>query len=111
LARYLLRADPAAADTALAGIAGNSRAALDELRATLGLLGAEGRRRAGRPPRPAPTVEHLGRLLDSFTEAGMELTLATRGEPQSLSGPADLAFYRIVQVAAHRLRPRHGRCG
>jgi signal transduction histidine kinase len=27
----------------------------------------------------------------------MQLTLATRGEPQSLSGPADLAFYRIVQ--------------
>jgi signal transduction histidine kinase len=42
VAQYLLRTDPAAADTALAGIAANSRAALDELRATLGLLRAEG---------------------------------------------------------------------
>lgn len=37
VAQYLLGTDPHAAGTALAGIAANSRAALDELRATLGL--------------------------------------------------------------------------
>jgi signal transduction histidine kinase len=69
------------------------------LRATLGLLRAEGDTAPGDPRAPAPTIEHLGRLLDSFTDAGMQLTVAIHGEPGSLSGPADLAFYRIVQEA------------
>lgn len=99
VAQYLLRTDPHAADTALAGIAANTRAALDELRATLGLLRAEGDAAPGDPHAPAPTIEHLGLLLDSFTDAGMRLTVAVQGEPGSLSGPADLAFYRIVQEA------------
>jgi signal transduction histidine kinase len=99
VAQYLLRADPAAADTALAGIAANSRAALDELRATLGLLRAEGDAAPGDPRAPAPTIEHLGLLLDGFTDAGMRLTVAVHGEPGSLSGPAGLAFYRIAQEA------------
>lgn len=98
VAQYLLRTDPHAAATALAGIAANSRAALDELRATLGLLRAEGDA-PGDLRAPAPTIEHLGRLLDSFTDAGMRLTVAVQGESGSLSGPADLAFYRIVQEA------------
>jgi DNA-binding NarL/FixJ family response regulator len=99
VAQYLLRTDPQAADTALAGIAANSRAALDELRVTLGLLRAEGDTAPGDPRAPAPTIEHLGLLLDSFTDAGMRLTVAVHGDPGSLSGPADLAFYRIVQEA------------
>jgi signal transduction histidine kinase len=99
VAQYLLRTDPAAADTALAGIAANSRAALDELRATLGLLRAENGAAPGDPRAPVPTIEHLGRLLDSFTDAGLRLTVAVQGEPGALSGPADLAFYRIVQEA------------
>ncbi len=99
VAQYLLRTDPHAADTALAGIAANSRAALDELRATLGLLRAEGDAAPGDPHAPVPTIEHLGRLLDGFTDAGMRLTVAVQGAPGSLSGPADLAFYRIVQEA------------
>ena len=99
VAQYLLRTDPAAADTALAGIAANSRAALDELRATLGLLRAEGDTAPGDSRAPAPTTEHLGQLLDSFTDAGLRLTVTVHGEPGALSGPADLAFYRIVQEA------------
>ena len=99
VAQYLLRTDPRAADTALAGIAANSRAALDELRATLAVLRAEDGSAPGDPRAPAPTIEHLGLLLDSFTDAGMRLTVAIRGEPGSLSGPAGLAFYRIVQEA------------
>ena len=99
VAQYLLRTDPRAADAALAGIAANSRAALDELRATLGLLRAEGDAAPSDPRAPAPTTEQLGLLLDSFTDAGMRLTVAVHGEPGSLSGPADLAFYRIVQEA------------
>ena len=99
VAQYLLRTDPHAADTALAGIAANSRAALDELRATLGLLRAEDGAAPGDPRAPVPTIEHLGPLLDSFTDAGMRLAVSVHGERGLLSGPADLAFYRIVQEA------------
>ncbi|MGF7235440.1 MAG: sensor histidine kinase [Frankia sp.] len=99
VAQYLLRADPDAADTALAGIAANSRAALDELRATLGLLRAEGDNAPRDARAPLPTIEQLDRLLDSFTDAGMRLAVEVRGEPRPLSGPADLTFYRIVQEA------------
>jgi signal transduction histidine kinase len=99
VAQYLLRTDPQAAGTALAGIAANSRAALDELRATLGILRAEGEAAPGDFRAPVPTIEHLDRLLDGFTDAGMRLAIAVHGEPGSLSGPADLAFYRIVQEA------------
>jgi signal transduction histidine kinase len=99
VAQYLLRTNPAAADTALGGIAANSRAALDELRATLGILRAEGDAAPRDPRAPVPTIKHLGPLLDGFTDAGMRLTVAVQGEPGSLSGPADLAFYRIVQEA------------
>jgi signal transduction histidine kinase len=99
VAQYLLRTDPHAAEAALVGIAANSRAALDELRATLGLLRAEDGGAPGDSRAPAPTTEHLGLLLDGFTDAGMRLTVAVQGEPGSLSGPADLAFYRIAQEA------------
>jgi signal transduction histidine kinase len=99
VAQYLLRTDPDAADKALAGIATNSRAALDELRATLGLLRAEGDAPPDDRRAPAPTVEHLDRLLRGFTDLGMRLTLDVHGESRVLSGPADLAFYRTVQEA------------
>lgn len=99
VAQFLLRTDPHAAEAALAGIAANSRAALDEVRATLGLLRAEGGTAPGEPRVPVPTTEHLGLLLDKFTDAGLRLTVAVHGEPGTLSGPASLAFYWIVQEA------------
>ena len=71
MAQYLLRTDPQAAEAALSGIATNSRAALDELRATLGLLRAENGTAPDDSRAPVPTIEHLGPLLDSFTDAGM----------------------------------------
>lgn len=99
VAQYLLQRDPAAAATALAGITTNSKAALDELGATLGLLRAEGEPTPDGRRAPSPTIDQLGRLLDGFTGAGMKLTTTTRGDPGPLSGPAELAFYRIVQEA------------
>lgn len=99
VAQYLLQTDPDAADKALAGITANSRAALDELRATLGLLRAEGDAPPGDRRAPVPTVEHLDRLLRGFTDAGMRLTVDVHGQSRALNGPADLAFYRIVQEA------------
>jgi signal transduction histidine kinase len=96
VARYLLHTDPQAADKALAGIAENTKAALDELRATLGLLrdeSEEGTRA------PTPGSAELGSLVKSFTDAGMDLSMEVRGTPRPLSGPADVAMYRIAQEA------------
>ncbi|MEP7021724.1 MAG: histidine kinase, partial [Pseudonocardiales bacterium] len=99
VAQYLLQRDPAAASTALAGITANSKAALDELRATLGLLRAEGDPMPSSRRAPTPTLEQLDRLLEGFTAAGMRLHTFKHGIPGALSGPAELAFYRIVQEA------------
>jgi signal transduction histidine kinase len=99
VAEYLLPRDPAAAAAALNGITANSKAALDELRATLGLLRAEGDPDPGGTQAPAPTAGQLDRLLDVFTGAGLQLRVTTRGERGEMSGPAELAYYRIVQEA------------
>jgi signal transduction histidine kinase len=100
VAQYLLRTDPNAADKALTGIAANTRAALDELRATLGLLRAErGDAESDDGRAPAPSAEQLDTLVEGFTDAGMLLTVETRGAPRPLSGPADLARYRMAQEA------------
>jgi signal transduction histidine kinase len=100
VAQYLLSTDPAAAEEALAGIADNSRAALDELRATLGLLRSpddstvEADQRA-----PAPGAGQLAALAAGFTTAGMSVAVRSSGTPRPLAPAADLAIYRIAQEA------------
>ena len=96
VAQYLLHTDLDAADKALAGIAENTRAALDELRATLGLLRDESEEETRAP---TPGSAQLGSLMRSFSDAGMDLSVEVRGIPRLLSGPADVAMYRIAQEA------------
>ena len=100
VAQYLLETDPAAAMKALDGITTNSRAALDELRITLGLLrsGTEAEEQEDRLL-PTLTIEHLDGLLKTFIEAGMLLSVDVRGSPQELSTAAELALIRIIQEA------------
>jgi len=107
VAHHLLRTDPERAYRALAGITEASRAALDELRATVGLLRADDEPEA---LQPVPSSADLDRLLASFREAGLRLRLTRRGEPRPLTGRADVAAYRIVQEALtnvhkHATRP------
>ncbi|MEQ0558248.1 histidine kinase [Amycolatopsis sp. NEAU-NG30] len=97
VAHHLLDRQPAKAREALAGIKDTSRAALDELRATVGLL-----RQDDDPPesrRSVPGFAEVGSLVDSFRSAGYDVRLSTRGPARPLSGAADLAAYRIVQEA------------
>ena len=96
VAQYLLHTDLDAADKALAGIAENTRAALDELRATLGLLRDESEEETRAP---TPGSAQLGSLMRSFSDAGMDLSVEVRGIPRLLSGPADVAMYRIAEEA------------
>ncbi|MET7425655.1 histidine kinase [Dactylosporangium sp. NPDC005555] len=107
VAHHLLRTDPERAHQALAGIKDTSRAALDDLRATVGLLRTDDEPEA---LQPAPSFADLGALLASFRGAGLHVRLAQQGAARPLPGPADLAAYRIVQealtnAAKHGTRP------
>ena len=100
VAQYLLKSDPAAAEKALSGITENTRAALDELRATLGLLRAETDESTDQEARvPALGSAQLPSLVERFAEAGVAIQVAVTGTPQAMAGRAGLAFYRIAQEA------------
>ncbi|GIM96539.1 sensor histidine kinase [Paractinoplanes toevensis] len=95
VAHHLMPTHPEKAREALAGLRDTSRAALDELRATVGLLRQEGDPDFER--RPAPTLAGLDDLLDGFRTAGIDITVT--GPPPALDAATDLAAYRIIQEA------------
>lgn len=98
VAEYLLGTDPAAAGKALAGLAKHTRQALDELRATVGLLRDTAPGEAANRP-PLPTLAELPQLLESVRAAGSKVDLTVSGDPAPLAPGVDLAAYRVVQEA------------
>lgn len=71
--------------------------ALDELRATVGLLRQSGD--AAEPAEPAPGLSRLPTLLESFRRAGLEVSVHEEGTARPLPPGVDLTAYRIVQEA------------
>jgi signal transduction histidine kinase len=71
--------------------------ALDELRATVGLLRRPGD--APAPAEPAPGLSRLPTLLESFRRAGLEVSVHQEGRVRLLPPGVDLTAYRIVQEA------------
>jgi signal transduction histidine kinase len=71
--------------------------ALDELRATVGLLRQSGD--AAAPAEPAPGLSQLPALLESFRRAGLEVSVQQEGTARPLPPGLDLTAYRIVQEA------------
>ncbi|WP_327191030.1 sensor histidine kinase [Streptomyces xinghaiensis] len=71
--------------------------ALDELRATVGLLRQSGD--TSGPAEPAPGLSRLPELLASFRRAGLEVTAHQDGTARPLPPGVDLTAYRIVQEA------------
>ncbi|MFE0374688.1 sensor histidine kinase [Streptomyces inhibens] len=106
VAHHLMRTDPEHAYQALERIRDTSRGALDQLRATVGLL------RYGEDPaeprEPAPGLAGLDRLLDSFRHSGLDVTLERTGDPGELSPITDLTAYRIIQEALTNTRKHAG---
>ncbi|XVV10052.1 sensor histidine kinase [Actinoplanes sp. CA-131856] len=96
VAHHLMRSSPDKAYEALAGIQVTSRAALDELRATVGLL-----RRDDEPEsrQPAPSFERIDDLVGSFRTTGFAVTVERDGPVRRLTPTGDLAAYRILQEA------------
>ncbi len=71
--------------------------ALDELRATVGLLRQCGD--AAAPAEPAPGLSRLPTLLESFRRAGLEVSVHQEGTARPLPPGVDLTAFRIVQEA------------
>ncbi|WP_371480610.1 sensor histidine kinase [Kitasatospora sp. NBC_00315] len=97
VAHHLMRTDPEHAYQALERIRDTSRAALDELRATVGLLRSGGEQAA--PREPAPGLAGLDDLLEAFRHSGLPVVLDRSGEPVALPPITDLTAYRIIQEA------------
>lgn len=91
---HLFDRDPDQARRALVAVNQASKEALQELRATLGLL----RQGDGPEPRsPAPGLAQLEQIVASTTAAGVDVRVEVSGQPRDLPTGVDLAAYRIIQ--------------
>ncbi|WP_189247206.1 sensor histidine kinase [Streptosporangium pseudovulgare] len=104
-ARLSLRPDQITEREALHVVEETGRAAVEELRRTLGLLrtGAEDDGLA-----PQPTLAHLDDLAERMRAAGLDVRLSVEGEPSPLPVGLDLSAYRIVQAALDNALRRAG---
>jgi signal transduction histidine kinase len=97
VAALFFDSNPDKARESLGRLTGNTSDALDELRATVGLL-----RRSedpGIPLDPAPGLAGLPTLVESFRRAGLTVSVRQDGPAKPLSSGVDLTAYRIVQEA------------
>jgi signal transduction histidine kinase len=95
VAAHLLDQQPEQARSALLAIREQSKQALRELRATLGVLRQPGEPAA--PRQPAPGLHQLEALVDSMRQAGLPVEVQVEGAPAQLPSAVDLVAYRIVQ--------------
>jgi signal transduction histidine kinase len=95
LALDVLDDSPAQARSALGAIRSASRAAMTELKATVGMLRADD---DGTAPRsPPPGLDQLAQLFAMVRNAGLRVDVAMTGDPRPLPAALDRAAYRIVQ--------------
>ncbi|CAM5385055.1 two-component sensor histidine kinase [Streptomyces spiroverticillatus] len=105
VAAHVMDKRPDQAKEALAHVREASRSALNELRATVGLLRQSGDPSA--PTEPAPGLAVLDGLLDTFRHAGLPVALA-RTDDGELAASVDLAAYRIIQEALTNVQKHAG---
>ncbi|RCG32388.1 sensor histidine kinase [Sphaerisporangium album] len=98
VAAHVMDARPREAREALGHIRRAGRAALDELRTTVGLLRQPGAAE-DLPTEPAPGLDRLPDLINSFTAAGLEVDCRLEGTPRPLPSPVELTAFRVVQEA------------
>jgi signal transduction histidine kinase len=105
-ARHLAPTHPEQAMRLLDELSATTSSALLELRATVGVL-----RQTGDPDtdslEPAPGLDRLPELIATCETAGVEVTVATEGEPRPLSPGVDLTAFRIIQEALTNVT-KHG---
>lgn len=97
VAAHLFDARPDQARKSLDQLVETTTNALDDLRATVGLLRQSGDPAA--PAEPAPGLAQLPTLLESFGRAGLDVTVDQEGTTRPLPPGVDLTAYRIIQEA------------
>ncbi|MFF3456263.1 sensor histidine kinase [Streptomyces sp. NPDC002730] len=106
VAAHVMDRRPDQAKEALAHVREASRSALNELRATVGLLRQSGDPEA--PTEPAPGLDVLDELVITFRQAGLPVEVARADDGIRLPAAVDLAVYRIIQEALTNVRKHAG---
>ncbi|WFB09958.1 sensor histidine kinase [Streptomyces sp. LX-29] len=108
VASHVMDSRPDQAKEALAHVREASRSALDELRATVGLLRQHGDPAA--PTEPAPGLGVLDQLVDGFVRAGLpvDVAMVPADGPGALPKSVDLTAYRVVQEALTNVHKHAG---
>ncbi|SEF09779.1 PEP-CTERM protein-sorting domain-containing protein [Streptomyces sp. Ag109_O5-10] len=106
VAAHVMDKRPDQAKEALGHVREASRSALNELRATVGLLRQSGDPEA--PTEPAPGLHVLDELADTFRNAGLRVEVARADQGTTLPAAVDLAAYRIIQEALTNVQKHAG---
>ncbi|MFD2470001.1 sensor histidine kinase [Amycolatopsis silviterrae] len=97
VAAHLFDTRPDQSRTSLDELVKTTRQALDELRATVGLLRQPDDTAA--LSEPAPGLSQLPTLLSAFRRAGLAVSMHENGSARPLPPAADLTAYRVIQEA------------
>lgn len=106
VAAHVMDKRPDQAKEALAHVREASRSALNELRATVGLLRQSGDPEA--PTEPAPGLDVLDELVTTFRQAGLPVEVARADDGIRPPAAVDLAAYRIIQEALTNVQKHAG---
>jgi signal transduction histidine kinase len=106
VAAHVMDKRPDQAKEALAHVREASRSALNELRATVGLLRQSGDPEA--PTEPAPGLARLDELVGTFRNAGLRVEVARADHGTALPAAVDLAAYRVIQEALTNVQKHAG---
>ncbi|WP_327356662.1 sensor histidine kinase [Streptomyces sp. NBC_01304] len=106
VASHVMDKRPDQAKEALAHVREASRSALNELRATVGLLRQSGDPEA--PTEPAPGLARLADLVDTFRHAGLPVEVVRADDGMTLPAAVDLAAYRVIQEALTNVQKHAG---
>jgi signal transduction histidine kinase len=106
VAAHVMDKRPDQAKEALAHVREASRSALNELRATVGLLRQSGDPEA--PTEPAPGLDRLDELVGTFRSAGLQVEVARADHGTNLPAAVGLAAYRVIQEALTNVQKHAG---